>query len=106
MPLWGMKGLSLESRKSNSLDTTITIELNRGSNKIELAVTNLEGSESFRSPLVVNYSPKERPLERVYFTGIGIDRFANSQYNLRYSTKDIRDLVLKLLFSPSCPCFL
>jgi hypothetical protein len=30
------------------------------------------------------------------FIGIGIDKFSESQYNLQYSTKDIRDLAQKL----------
>ncbi len=96
VPLWGMKGLSIGNRKKNSLDTTISIQLTKGQNKIETAVTNSNGTESFRAPVMVNYTPQVRITEKVYFVGIGIDRFSESKYNLRYSSKDIRDLAKKL----------
>jgi hypothetical protein len=34
--------------------------------------------------------------DKLYFIGIGIDRFADTAHNLKYCVKDIRDLALKL----------
>ncbi len=95
VPLWGMKGLSLQNRKRSLYDTTIMINLTKGRNKIEVALTNSNGAESFKTPLMVNYSPVNTINEKVYFIGIGIDEFADNKYNLKYSAKDIRDLAEK-----------
>ena len=47
-------------------------------------------------PLQVNYTAAEKQKEMTRFIGIGIDKFSDSQYNLQYSSKDIRDLAKKL----------
>lgn len=93
-PLFGQKGIRLLNRKN--FDTTITVQLSVAKNRIETSVTNINGTESYRVPLYLNYSPAEKPKEMLRFIGIGIDRFADSSNNLQYSVKDIRDLARKL----------
>ena len=95
-PLFGQKGRSIQKRNTNSFDTTITINLSQGENKIETSVTNINGTESYRMPLTVNFTPVIKQKETLRFIGIGIDKFSDSQYNLLYSSKDIRDLARKL----------
>jgi hypothetical protein len=47
-------------------------------------------------PLSVNYTPT-LPIEpKVYFAGIGTNKFADSNYNLRWCVQDIRDLAAAL----------
>jgi hypothetical protein len=96
VPLYGAKGIDLSYDKKNVFDTTITITLSEGENKIETSVTNSNGIESYRAPLYVKYVPSNPEKERVYFLGIGIDSFAQSEHNLVWSTKDIRDLAMNL----------
>ncbi|MDZ4793360.1 MAG: caspase family protein [Bacteroidota bacterium] len=96
VPLYGQRGVRLKKRYSNSFDTTVSIKLTRGENRIETSVTNVNGTESYRMPLVVNYTAAVQPKQTTRFVGIGIDEFTDSQYNLKYSAKDIRDLALKL----------
>ncbi len=96
VPLWGMKGYNLSQKKQAIYDTVVSINLTKGKNKIEIAVTNSNGAESFKTPLIVNYSPLNTLTEKIYFIGIGIDRFADNKYDLQYSTKDIRDLSKKI----------
>ena len=96
VPLFGTKGLSLKSRNKKDFDTTLTVSLSDNVNVIETSVTNVSGLESYRMPLQVNYRPTNTAREKLYFVGIGIDQFADSKYNLKYSTKDIRDLSKKL----------
>ncbi len=96
VPLFGTKGLSLKSRNKKDFDTTLTVSLSDNINVIETSVTNVGGLESYRMPLQVIYRPTKTPKEKLYFVGIGIDQFADSKYNLKYSTKDIRDLSKKL----------
>lgn len=106
VPLFGSKGISLLSRHISAFDTTVTIVLSQGENRIETAVRNSNGMESYRSPLLVKYTPPQREMktERTYFIGIGINEFANSAYNLRFSVKDIRNLAagLKEKYGATC----
>ncbi|OSZ80608.1 hypothetical protein CAP36_04980 [Chitinophagaceae bacterium IBVUCB2] len=96
VPLFGKNGKSLKSLNSKKLNTTVNIILSKGTNKIETSVTNIAGVESYRIPLLVNFTPDQDIKETLHFIGIGIDKFADSKYNLQYSAKDIRDLSKKL----------
>ncbi|MEO6253083.1 MAG: caspase family protein [Ferruginibacter sp.] len=95
-PIYGKRGISLRNKNKNSFDSTVTIDLSQGENRIETSITNVNGTESYRMPLLVNYTPVDSQKTKTYFIGIGIDQFKDSKYNLRFSTKDIRDLSKKL----------
>lgn len=95
VPLFGMKGASIRKHNSNKFDTTISISLSQGENRIEASVTNVNGTESYRMPLYVKYTAAEPVKETVHFIGIGINEFADSRRNLQWCVKDIRDLALK-----------
>ena len=95
-PVFGQRGLSIRNKNVTSFDSSITINLSQGVNKIETSITNVNGTESYRMPLQVNYTPTNKQAEKTHFIGIGIDQFNDSKYNLKYSTKDIRDLSKKL----------
>jgi hypothetical protein len=96
VPVYGQRGISIRKRNKNGFDTTITIKLSQGENRIETSIFNVNGTESYRMPLIVNYTPAVKQKVMTRFIGIGIDHFADKQYNLSYSTKDIRDLSIKL----------
>ena len=90
VPLYGQKGKTL--RPGALLDTTITLDLSYGANRIEASVRNANGIESYRKPLIVNFTPKNPPVAKLYFIGIGIDLFRDASKNLNYSVKDIKTL--------------
>lgn len=92
IPVYGVRGIDLRSRHLHYLDTTVTVILSSGNNRIETSVINLTGAESYRTPLHVKYLPPLPRPEKIYFAGIGIDKFNESGYNLQYSVKDIRNL--------------
>jgi len=96
VPVYGQRGISIRKRQRNDFDTTITIRLSQGENKIETSITNANGTESYRIPLQVKYIPAVMQAVKIHFIGIGIDHFADDKYNLQYSAKDIRDLADKL----------
>lgn len=56
-PIFGQRGISIRKKNKNDFDTTITIKLSQGENRIETSITNVNGTESYRMPLTVNYSP-------------------------------------------------
>jgi len=94
-PVFGMKGIKLQGRKIKSFDTTVTIILSDEQNAIEASVVNNNGTESYRSPLNINYRPIHPAEPKTYFIGIGINQFKEEGHNLSWSVKDIHDLVLK-----------
>lgn len=96
VPIYGVKGLDLKALKQKSVDTSLVILLSNGNNKIEASVINSNGIESYRLPLIVNYTPAAKPIVKLYFVGIGINEFSQQGHNLQWSVKDIRDLANKL----------
>ncbi len=95
VPLFGMRGMQI-STKRKDFDTTVSIKLSNGENRIETSVYNENGVESMKIPLYVQHASKTTTIPAVHFIGIGINRFKNPEYNLNWSVKDIRDLALKL----------
>jgi WD40 repeat protein len=96
VPVYGLQGVSLKQKRSRSIDTVVNIKLSAGTNRIETAVMNANGTASFKTPLFVNYTPTQPVRKKIHFIGIGINQFANTSYNLTWSVKDIRDLAFKL----------
>ncbi len=92
VPVYGTKGISLKNKRNGTLDTTVTITLSLGDNRIETSVTDVNGTESYHIPLYVKYVPDKFVDTMLYFVGIGIDKFADENHNLNYSVKDIQDL--------------
>ncbi|MDP9080785.1 MAG: caspase family protein [Bacteroidota bacterium] len=90
-PVYGGGGLSLSGSR-HALDTTVTVLLSDNDNIIETSVINVNGIESARLPLYVRYTPAKAGTSKLYFIGIGIDKFADNSHNLQWSSKDIRDL--------------
>jgi WD40 repeat protein len=90
--IYGLRGIDLKSKKTNILDTTITIKLNDGNNRIDASITNENGIESYRIPVSVNYTPEKASSAKLYFIGIGINQFLQKENNLTWSVKDVRDL--------------
>jgi hypothetical protein len=96
VPIFGESGKIIMKNEKNHLDTTIQLELSYGLNRIEVSVTNVNGIESLRSPLVVNYTPKSPNTPLTYFIGIGINHFKQDGHDLDFAVKDIIDFVEEL----------
>jgi WD40 repeat protein len=95
VPLFGIKGISLAANGSRIADTTLVVKLSPGENRIETSVTNVNGIESYRIPLFLQYQSPSAVKEKLHFIGIGINHFANASYNLKWSINDIRKLAEK-----------
>lgn len=89
VPLFGRDGKPLRGR---SADQDATIILNPGNNKIEISCTNHLGVEA---PRVLRYleSPAVATSGKLYFLGIGVSDYRDSEINpLHYAHKDALDL--------------
>ena len=96
VPVFGSRGINIRKRKLKNIDGSVEILLSDGENKIEVSVTNVNGTESYHIPLQVKYIPATAAIEKTYFIGIGINNFQDKKYNLRWSVKDVRDMAVKL----------
>jgi WD40 repeat protein len=92
VPIYGVNGISLRSKMIKSYENTIELQLNEGNNKIEVSVLNQAGAESYKETIYINCT-KPAPKPNLYFVGIGVRDYENSDMNLKYSDKDIRDMV-------------
>ncbi|MDP9080786.1 MAG: caspase family protein [Bacteroidota bacterium] len=93
VPDYGKDGISLKKKGRRKLDTTVTVQLSIGLNRLETSVTNVNGTESYHVPFFLDYQPAvNKDSGKFYFVGIGISRFADRHYDLRWSVKDMRDL--------------
>ncbi len=95
VPLEGVNGFDLKKNKTHQYSGTVQVPLLDGKNVIRVSCLNEMGVESLAPTFFVTYHPtvtENKP--RLFFFGIGINQFADSSYNLKWSVKDIRDLAV------------
>jgi WD40 repeat protein len=96
VPVFGLRGITIKSNHAKNFDTSIAIHLSQGDNRIETTVINANGTESFKMAVFVQCKAAAKKEIQMQFIGIGINHFADAQYNLSWSVKDIRDIAVKL----------
>jgi hypothetical protein len=94
VPLYGSAGISIAQLKKQQWDTTLSVPLNLGENKIQVSVMNELGLENFKYPTYVNYTPENNKeiFAKTHYIGIGVNEFKEAGHNLNYCVKDVRDL--------------
>jgi hypothetical protein len=75
VPLYGSAGISIAHLKKQVWDTTVSVPLSMGENKIQVSVMNELGLENFKYPTYVNFSPQNELVAKTYFIGIGVNEF-------------------------------
>lgn len=78
VPLYGSAGISIAHLKKQVWDTTVSVPLSMGENKIQVSVMNELGLENFKYPSYVNYTPSEPIVAKTYYIGIGVNEFQES----------------------------
>lgn len=96
VPIYGQNGVSLRGLSQNNYTSTAKITLSEGLNSIKVSCTNSSGAESYKESLRIRYNPIQLKEPTVYFVGIGVDEYAESDQNLSYCKKDIIGLTKKL----------
>lgn len=92
VPLYGSAGISIAHMKKQVWDTTVSVSLSVGENKIQVSVMNELGLENFKYPTYVNYTPEKEILAKTHYIGIGVNEFKDTEHNLKYCVKDVTDL--------------
>ncbi len=93
-PVFGKNGYNLPAKAEKQVQLPIT--LSAGLNNIKVSCMDENGNESIREQLQLVHPVATTGQPQVHFIGIGINQFAQPEYNLNWSVKDIRDLALKL----------
>jgi WD40 repeat protein len=91
VPVFGTAGLPITDPKSNEHEQDIQVPLVAGRNKVQVSVLNRQGAESLRQT-VYTTSTAEPGTPDVYLLAIGVSRYRNHAYNLRFAAKDAADL--------------
>ncbi len=92
VPLYGSAGISIAHLNKQVWDTTVSVPLSIGENKIQVSVMNELGLENFKYPIYVNYTPEKKIVAKTHFIGIGVNEFKEKEHNLKYCVDDVTDL--------------
>ncbi|TNE54257.1 MAG: hypothetical protein EP338_08830 [Bacteroidetes bacterium] len=90
VPIYGRDGIKLNA--SHQSTNELNLELAEGKNKIEISVLNNKGSESLREVVYV-FNPKSGNKPNLYLVSIGTSKYKDSRFDLKYASKDAKDLV-------------
>lgn len=92
VPIYGLGGIDLRTRRVATIESEIEIELGHGRNKVQVSVLNEKGAESLKETFEINYAggPAKPDL---YLVAIGVSRYQDGRFNLEYAAKDAKDLI-------------
>ncbi len=91
VPIYGTQGIDLTTRHTFSIDTMLNIQLSPGNNKIALSCFNKQGIQSYRESFETEYIGVPSK-SKMYFIGIGVTHYLDTNLNLKYAAKDVFDL--------------
>lgn len=74
----------------------ISVLLHSGRNHLSVIALNGKGEESVEQEFDVYYKPVQKKKQRVFYVGVGVSRYQDSAYNLRYASKDVQDIAEKV----------
>lgn len=91
VPVLGSTGLDIRKHHAKSFRDTITLELSKGKNLIQVSVMNQKGLESLRETFDIEYTGPTRE-GTTYVVAIGVSEYQDTTYNLTFASKDAFDL--------------
>ena len=89
--IYGQLGVSLKEKNTKESKYTLTIQLAKGSNKIQVSVLNQSGAESYKETFEVNCT-NGKLKNNLYLISIGAGDYLAEDYNLSYAAKDAKDI--------------
>jgi WD40 repeat protein len=87
VPLFGAYGRKVDGKNKTLKEV---IELNTGTNKIEITCLNDKGAESFRAMTMAEYNKKVKG--DLYYIGFGVSKYKDTSLNLEFADKDAYDM--------------
>lgn len=95
VPVGSKNGIIVNSAP-DPIAQRFSFHLNEGKNHISVIAVNARGEESIEQEFDVYYQPAQKKIRRVFYAGIGVSKYKDSAYNLRYAAKDVNDISEKL----------
>jgi WD40 repeat protein len=92
VPVYGTQGLKIADAQVRSLEQDVQVPLVPGRNKVQVSVLNVQGAESLKQTAYTT-SSADPGIRNVFVVAIGVSRYRNPAYNLRFAAKDATDLV-------------
>jgi hypothetical protein len=91
VPIFGRAGVPVTPAGEHVIERALDVPLVPGRNSIQVSVVNDAGVESLRKSV---YTVAAAPAtdSDVYVLSIGVSRYRNPAYNLRFAAKDARDI--------------
>lgn len=91
VPVFGSKGKSIKHLNSKEISQSLKLLLTKGENKVQISVTNIKGAESLKKTFKIR-SNIQVVKPTLYLVSIGVSKYVNRDYNLKYAAKDAQDL--------------
>ena len=89
VPEFGRFGKQLAG---NKYEKSFKIALNPGTNYVQVYVTNVKGVSSYKKTIEIESHQKvDKP--DLYLITLGVSKFEQSQYDLKYARKDAEDII-------------
>jgi uncharacterized caspase-like protein len=95
VPIYGVLGIDVRAQKAKKLERRLTVPLSNGPNKVQVSVLNDKGVESLKDTYVTLHRGQDAEAD-LYVVAIGVSRYKDAKYALKYAAKDADDLA-KLL---------
>ena len=93
VPIYGSRGISISDLHTKDWDTTLSVALTEGENKLQVVVMNELGLQNFKYPEYVNYTPDQDIVSKTVYIGIGVNEFTDATAtDLKYCVSDVQDL--------------
>lgn len=92
VPVPRLQGISIKKQQQHSLEQELKIQLSQGENLVKISVQNDKGLESARESFHINYDTKQQKTN-LYVLAISVSKFKDKERNLKFATKDAKDLI-------------
>ncbi len=92
VPVFGTAGLAIADPNAQSYEQDVDVPLVPGRNKVQVSALNRQGAESLKQTAYTTSTANPGTPE-VHVLAIGVSRYRNQAYNLRFAAKDAADLI-------------
>ena len=97
VPVYGRQGKSINPTKN--LEESIQVPLNYGMNKVQISISNTQGTTSLMETYRVEYKKPQGFKPNLHVIALGAYHFHDQNYNLAYVSNDVYDLTNQLQLS-------
>jgi len=91
VPIFGQKGINIESLSVQEYNQLLELQLSAGNNKIQFSSVNADGAESRKETFEINYNGKVNQ-PKLYIVAVGVSKYLDTKKNLDFAVKDATDI--------------